>query len=565
MPQTVQTPGVEVEQSGSSRSDLEQSGPSSACNEMVVACNNPEVAPKPGNARSTAQSIAAVKRKRGKKGQQRSDVWDHFTKVDHPLIETVDGVEKVVGNTKRAQCKYCLTHLACNPYDNGTSSLRKRIETVCKGYPGRVKVESGQQVLTSDGKRGQGSLVSVNWSQDNYIEAATHMIVVDELPFRFIEKPGFNYFCSVVVPLFKVPCRKVIMKNFLRMYDAKKEELRRELKGWQMHKRVLAFCVVPNHQGIMIGKLLESCLLDWSIDKVLTVSVDNAFANKNAIDYLRKKMCSWEIKQIYGGKFMHVICLAHIVNLIVRSSLKLMERSVACIRNAVRYVRSSGSRLDEFEKCVEKEKVECNRIYILDVSTRWNSTFLMLDTTLELKKAFERLYDDDERFRNYFDEDEEIAEDEAEAASRRRVPTKRVGPPTETDWENAGIFVKFLKDFYDVTLTVSASLTPTAHKTFHDIVTIEAELEELSSLGIGPDPNEADIVLYDMAVQMKSKYDKYFASLDDMNQLFLVAVVLDPRYKLRNIGRVCEVWLNLPDDVIKKKIGGSEATCYRTL
>ncbi|XP_061998904.1 zinc finger BED domain-containing protein RICESLEEPER 2-like [Rosa rugosa] len=210
---------------------------------------------------------------------------------------------------------------------------------------------------------------------------------------------------------------------------------------------------------------------------------------------------------------MHVRCLAHIVNLIVR------------------YVRSSSARLDEFKKCVEKEKVECKKICILDIPTRWNSTFLMLDTTLEFKKAFERLYDDDERFRNYFDEDE------VEIASGRRVPMKRVGPPIDTDWDNAAIFVKFLKVFYNVTFNVSASLTPTAHKAFHDVVTIEAKLEELSSIGIGPDSNEVDQVLYDMAVQMKSKYDKYF----------------DPRYKLRNIGRVCEVWLNLPSGEIKKK------------
>ncbi|XP_024164489.1 zinc finger BED domain-containing protein RICESLEEPER 2-like [Rosa chinensis] len=503
--------------------------------------------------------------------------------MDHPLIDNIDGVQKVIGNTKQAQCKYCPTHLACNPYDNGTSSLRKHIEIVCKGYPDRVKVESRQQVLTNDGKRGQGSLVYVNWSQDNCIEAATHMIVVDELPFSFIEKPGFNYFCSVTVPLFKVPCRGVIMKNFLRMYDAKKEELRRELKshcvslttdtwtschninymvvtahfidrGWTMHKRVLAFCVVPNHHGVTIGKLLESCLIDWSIDKVLTVLVDNASANKHAIDYLRRKMCSWDIKPVCECRFMHVRCLAHIVNLIVRSGLKLLERSVASIRNAVKYVRSSGARLEEFEKAVEKEKVECNKICILDVPTRWNSTFLMLDTSLELKKAFQKLSDDDERYCSYFDEDEEVAEDEAKTTSRRRVPTKRVGPPTKTDWDNAAIFVKFLKVFYDVTVNVSASLTPTAHKSFHDVVTIEVELEELSSIGVGPDSSDSDMVLYDMAVQMKSKYDKYFGSLDDMNQLFLVAVVLDPRYKLRNIGRVCEVWLNLPSGEIKKKL-----------
>ena len=50
-----------------------------------------------------------------------------------------------------------------------------------------------------------------------------------------------------------------------------------------MHKRVLNFCVIPNHSGNSIGKILETCMMEWNLDKVLTISVDNASANKVAI------------------------------------------------------------------------------------------------------------------------------------------------------------------------------------------------------------------------------------------------------------------------------------------
>ncbi|KAK9922177.1 hypothetical protein M0R45_030656 [Rubus argutus] len=162
-----------------------------------------------------------------------------------------------------------------------------------------------------------------------------------------------------------------------------------------MHKRVLNFCVIPNHQGNTIGKILETCLIKWTIEKVLTVSVDNASANMVAIDYLRKKMMTWEKKPICAGKYLHVRCLAHIVNLIVRSGLAILDRLVASIRNAVKYVRSSSSRLDVFKKCVAKEKLECKKICVLDVPTRWNSTFIMLDTALELRKAFDRMAEEE--------------------------------------------------------------------------------------------------------------------------------------------------------------------------
>ncbi|KAL6286014.1 hypothetical protein ACE6H2_010404 [Prunus campanulata] len=42
-------------------------------------------------------------------------------------------------------------------------------------------------------------------------------------------------------------------------------------------------------------------------------------------------------------------------------------------------------------------------------------------------------------------------------------------------------------------------------------------------------------LLSNMAQNMKLKYDKYWGSLDNVNQFLLVVVVLDPRYKLDNL------------------------------
>ncbi|CAL9011574.1 unnamed protein product, partial [Prunus brigantina] len=42
---------------------------------------------------------------------------------------------------------------------------------------------------------------------------------------------------------------------------------------------------------------------------------------------------------------------------------------------------------------------------------------------------------------------------------QKRNPVKRVGPPTESDWENAQVFVHFLKKFYETTLKLSVTKT----------------------------------------------------------------------------------------------------------
>ncbi|CAL2277963.1 unnamed protein product [Prunus armeniaca] len=62
--------------------------------------------------------------------------------------------------------------------------------------------------------------------------------------------------------------------------------------------------------------------------------------------------------------------------------------------NAVRYVRSSPYGLDYFKIFAEKEKLICKGLVCMDVPTRWNSTYMMLDAALKFKKAFTRMAED---------------------------------------------------------------------------------------------------------------------------------------------------------------------------
>ncbi|KAK9192818.1 hypothetical protein WN944_003511 [Citrus x changshan-huyou] len=46
-------------------------------------------------------------------------------------------------------------------------------------------------------------------------------------------------------------------------------------------------------------------------------------------------------------------------------------------------------------ECVEHERIEGSALVIHDVSARWNSTYLLLESTMKFHKAFERMEDDD--------------------------------------------------------------------------------------------------------------------------------------------------------------------------
>nr|XP_028961425.1 zinc finger BED domain-containing protein RICESLEEPER 1-like [Malus domestica] len=252
---------------------------------------------------------------------------------------------------------------------------------------------------------------------------------------------------------------------------------------WNMHKRIINFCVIPNHYGTTIAKLIESCLLEWGIDKVMTITVDNASANKVALDQLMTKMNRWENSQaILGGKYLHVRCIAHITNIIVSHGMKRLNNGLLAIRNCVRFVRSSPQRLELFRQAVNRVKLTCKATVCLDCPTRWNSTFVMLDVALKFKKAFATMAEDEASpFLAYFKEVEDEKDEDGVIIVCQTKGRKRVGPPTEEDWSKAEVFVKFLRVFYDVTLRVSASTHPTVHTGLHDVIKVETAINNLES------------------------------------------------------------------------------------
>ncbi|TXG69334.1 hypothetical protein EZV62_004269 [Acer yangbiense] len=101
---------------------------------------------------------------------------------------------------------------------------------------------------------------------------------------------------------------------------------------------------------------------------------------------------------------------------------------------------------------------------------------------------------------------------------------KSVGPPKEDDWSNAKVFVQFLHVFYDTTLKFCASLSITSNMFFHELCLIPTELTTLASSG--------DFLLCKMVAAMKSKFDKYWGKIENVNKLLIITLVFYPRYML---------------------------------
>ncbi|KAK4410241.1 hypothetical protein Sango_0097100 [Sesamum angolense] len=71
------------------------------------------------------------------------------------------------------------------------------------------------------------------------------------------------------------------------------------------------------------------------------------------------------------------------------------HEAISRIREAIRYIRNSPARYKKFQECVEFEKLKTKKLLSLYGPTRWNFTYLMLETAISLKIAFDASEDVD--------------------------------------------------------------------------------------------------------------------------------------------------------------------------
>ncbi|XP_057760442.1 zinc finger BED domain-containing protein RICESLEEPER 2-like [Arachis stenosperma] len=326
-------------------------------------------------------------------------------------------------------------------------------------------------------------------SMEEARRALVEMFIGEELPFRFVESPKFRKFVHALQARFKVPSRTTLACDIGALYAEEKMKLQDFLS---------ANC----------GRVFFS------------VTVDNASSNDVAIKYLKQRLNSWN-SIILNGEFIHMRCCAHIINLIVKEGLKEIDESVLRIRSAVKYVRSSPFRASRFQKCVEQEKIQYKGLPCMDVETRWNSTYQMLEVALKHRKAFELLALKDNTY---------IGEMNG---------GKGRGVPPDSDWEYTESIVPFLRVFSDATIHVSGTLC----------VTSDMYMKEVFAIGgfIHHSCDSIDFSTMSMVERMRVKYEKYWGNPDSVNMLLLIAIILNlmQKIKVQRTGPVIESFYSL--------------------
>ncbi|XP_073138374.1 zinc finger BED domain-containing protein RICESLEEPER 2-like [Henckelia pumila] len=457
--------------------------------------------------------------------QGKSIFWEHCIKGTRKLSN--DTVQQI------GICKYCKVEIPT--VYGSTSGLKNHLVKRCKSSPlYEVSGDDKSQTTLMNETMGQGSvLVSHAFNKKKCELKLARYVIVDEMSFRVVEGKRFVELLHELQPRFRILDRKKIASMVYDLFLVEKAKIQSVIgdvrvtittdtwtsiqninymvvtahfvdSDWKLHKRILNFTKITNHSSEEIGKMVEVCLREWGIEKVFSIVVDNASSNDSAIDYLKRRM-KGENLLLFEGKYLHLRCACHIINLIVKDGLKELNVSIKAIRNAVVFIHSSPSRLNKFREFSMLDKFSSTSTVPMDVKTRWNATYKMLEAALKYRKGKEK-----------------------------------IGPPISDDWERAKAFVHFLKKFYDATLELSASKNPTSHLIYQSMISLQVEIDRKRH-------DDSYQILTEVASAMKSKFDKYWGNWNNMNPLIFIGNVLDPKNKLQMI------------KVTVRKLGGSAA------
>ena len=129
----------------------------------------------------------------------------------------------------------------------------------------------------------------------------------------------------------------------------------------------------------------------------------------------------------------------------------------------------------------------------------------MLETVENFEKVFFRMDSENDGYSSYF---------------KTKENSGGLGSPYMSDFPNCRAFVTFVRFFYNATKKFSGSLYVTSNAFFDEIFVIQDSISHLVK--------SQNTLLKNTAINMQTKFDKYWGECDKINPFLHVAVVLDP-------------------------------------
>lgn len=229
------------------------------------------------------------------------------------------------------------------------------------------------------------------------------------------------------------------------------------------------------HTGVNIANIVEQVLSKFGIKNICSMTSDHASNNYTCCEALKKSY-----KDI-----THIGCFAHMLNIIIQTGLLKNDRTISKIRDSINSINRSDSLLKNLYD-IAQSKNEQYYALIMDICTRWNSTYLMLESYIKNELILKSL-----------------------SATNILV---------SNEWDEIKLITKLIKPFYDITNLVSGTTYPTFAYSYALTLQIKNIINDIM----------VNDKYKDCAIIMQRKYVEYCSLMDDK---YYIAMLLDPRFK----------------------------------
>ena len=339
-----------------------------------------------------------------------------------------------------------------------------------------VAVKSGSDLTTR--------IENFKFDQERSRMDFAKMIIKHNYPFSMFEHEYFEIFFNGLQPMFKLVSRNTVRSDIIEVHKKEKENMCKYFErfpgrvtltidlwtfdhqnighicltshfigeDWELKKKILAYkCTEYPHDAETLFRYITDLILDWNLEKKLfCIVVDNATVNDAMVRSLKSWLCA-KSSILLEGKLFHVRCSAHILNLIVQDGLQVIRDFIYKARESVKYLKRSPFATQKFNHSKTQLKLKDKKKVKMDCPTRWNSTFLMIKSALEMKEVFWRLAQTDRNYKFH---------------------------PSDEEWKVAQAICDCLEHFYAATNHFSGTSFPTSNVFFPDICKIQLHLSK---------------------------------------------------------------------------------------
>jgi hypothetical protein len=446
----------------------------------------------------------------------RAECWKHMDKR-----EIVDnGIKSYI-----AVCHYCKTELSADSA-GGTGHLNRHFKACLK----KVGQTLGAGVQTQLNFAADGTVSTWVYNPQVAHEEIIKYIVSEDLPIMMGESPNFKNmiqraFCPQYQPISRTTIKSDLMSQYRKHLVVLKESFKKVQfsfaltsdiwtslhqktsyisvvahyldNSYCLHKLVIGFRVMnDSHTGSAIAKHILGVVNAFGIsNKIMSITLDNASSNTNAIESLSPHLHSY-----IDGYVVHQRCVCHIINLVVQDGITVVSKHLDNVRATVRFITSTPQMITKFGEYCKANNMK-QRKFGLDMKIRWNSTYLMLKKLEGYEKIITVFVN-----ANALDIDLVL---------------------TEADWYMVKHFREFLMPFYVATNVLSGVYYPTSCLVIDYIWLIAESFAK----------HRSDSLLCTVVAPMELKFLKYF---DNISHIYCFATILDPRKKLDGLQTALE-------------------------